>query len=175
MVKWAGWWLRSLVSWIVNSFHSLTYVITRSKGLLIPWTMKSSQGPVKFVIGCWTRPGATLAYTKKQMLEWSRSLRSLLSWIFNYFHSITCVITGSKGLLTPWTMKSSQGPVQFVIGCWTRPMTTSVYTKEQMSEWPRSLRSLVSWIFNSFHIITYVISRSKGCLHHGPRSRPKAL
>ena len=45
-----------------------------------------------------------------------------------------------KGLFTPWTMKSSQGPVKFVIGCWIRPGTTSVYTKEKMWEWPRSLR-----------------------------------
>ena len=36
-----------------------------------------------------------------------------------------------EGLFTPWTTKSSKGPVKFVIGCWTRPRTTSVYTKEQ--------------------------------------------
>ena len=31
-------------------------------------------------------------------------------------------------------MKSSQGPLRFVIGCWTRPGTTSVYTKEKKCE-----------------------------------------
>ena len=35
------------------------------------------------------------------------------------------------GMFTPWTMNSSQGPVKFVIGCWTCPGTTSVYTKEK--------------------------------------------
>ena len=37
-----------------------------------------------------------------------------------------------------WTVKSSQGPVTFVIGCWTHPGTTTVYTKEKMSKWPWS-------------------------------------
>ena len=36
------------------------------------------------------------------------------------------------GLFTPWTMKSSQVPVEFVIGCLTCPMTTSIYTKEKI-------------------------------------------
>ena len=34
-----------------------------------------------------------------------------------------------RGPLTPWTMKSSQGPVRALIGCWSRPGITSVYTK----------------------------------------------
>ena len=29
------------------------------------------------------------------------------------------------------TMKLSHGPVKFVIGCWTCPNTTSVYTKKK--------------------------------------------
>ena len=36
-----------------------------------------------------------------------------------------------QGLFTPWTMKSSQGLVNYVIGCWTRPETTLGYTKER--------------------------------------------
>ena len=36
------------------------------------------------------------------------------------------------GLFTPWTMKSSQGLVKYVIGCWTCPKTTSIYTKEKV-------------------------------------------
>jgi hypothetical protein len=44
------------------------------------------------------------------------------------------------GLFTLCTMKLSQGPVKYVIGCWTRHWTTSVYTKEKMSKWPWSLR-----------------------------------
>ena len=31
-------------------------------------------------------------------------------------------------------MKSSQGPVKSMIGCWTRPKTTSIYTKEKKCE-----------------------------------------
>ena len=47
------------------------------QGLFTPWTMKSSQGHVKFVIGCWTCPGTTLVCTKgKKMLEWPWSSRS---------------------------------------------------------------------------------------------------
>ena len=46
------------------------------------------------------------------------------------------------GLFTPWIMKSSKGPIKFVIGCWTPPMTTLVYTKEKMSKWPWSSRSI---------------------------------
>ena len=38
-------------------------------------------------------------------------------------------------------MTSSQGLVKFMIGCWTRPGTTLVNTKEKMSEWPWSSRS----------------------------------
>ena len=34
-----------------------------------------------------------------------------------------------QGSLTPWTMRSSQGPGQYVIGCWTWSGTTLVYTK----------------------------------------------
>ena len=34
--------------------------------LFTPWTMKSSQGHVKFVIGSWIRPGITLAHTKAE-------------------------------------------------------------------------------------------------------------
>ena len=41
-----------------------------------------------------------------------------------------------KGLFTPWTIKLSRGLVKFVIGCWTHPATTSIYTKEKMSKWP---------------------------------------
>ena len=35
----------------------------------------------------------------------------------------------SNRLFTPWIMKSSQGLVKHVIGCWTRPKMTSVYTE----------------------------------------------
>ena len=47
-------------------------------------------------------------------------------------------IMSLEWLFTPWTMKSSQGLVKIVIGCWTHPGTTSVYTKEKMSKWPWS-------------------------------------
>ena len=40
-----------------------------------------------------------------------------------------------KGLVTPWTMKSSQGHVKSAIGCWIRPGTTLVDTKEIINVW----------------------------------------
>ena len=46
-----------------------------------------------------------------------------------------------QGLFTPWTMKSSQGLVKYVIGCCTRLGTTLVHTKEKTWEWPWSSRS----------------------------------
>ena len=42
------------------------------------------------------------------------------------------------GWFTPWTMKSSQGPVICGIGYWLRHGTTSVYTKEKKSQCPWS-------------------------------------
>jgi hypothetical protein len=42
----------------------------------------------------------------------------------------TCVY---QRMFTPRTMKSSQGPIKYVIGCLTRLKTTSIYTKEKMS------------------------------------------
>ena len=54
------------------------------------------------------------------------------------------------GSFTPWTMKSSQGTIKYVIGCWTRPDTTSVYTKGKMPRWPWSSRS-PTYIFKGLH------------------------
>ena len=34
------------------------------------------------------------------------------------------------GMFTPWNMKLFHGSVKIVIGCWTHPGTTSVYSKE---------------------------------------------
>ena len=47
---------------------------------------------------------------------------------------IPCVRNAAcpKGMFTPRTMKSSQGLLKFVIGCWTRLGITSVYTKEKI-------------------------------------------
>ena len=47
----------------------------------------------------------------------------------------------SKGRFTLWTMKLDQGVVRTLIGCWTRPETTSVCTKEKMAEGPWRSRS----------------------------------
>ena len=50
---------------------------SKAKGWFTPSAMKSSQGPIKYVIGCWTQRGTTLVYTKgKKMLEWPWILRS---------------------------------------------------------------------------------------------------
>ena len=43
----------------------------------------------------------------------------------------TLPIVPIKGLFIPWTMKSAQGPLKFVIGSWTCPKFTSVYSKEK--------------------------------------------
>ena len=56
--------------------------------------------------------------------------------------------------------------VIYVIGCWARPGTTSVYTKEKMSEWPWSLRSSKD-IFKGLH---YPLTWSNGlCGGRGKR------
>ena len=47
----------------------------------------------------------------------------------------------NKGRFTLWTMKSSHGRLSDVIGRWSHPWTTWVYTKEKMAKWPRRLRS----------------------------------
>ena len=72
--------------------------------LFKPWTMRSSQGLVKFVVGCWTHPGTTLINTKEKMSEWTWSSRSpkgifkglhyLLTWS-NWF----CGGRGKRGAL----------------------------------------------------------------------------
>jgi hypothetical protein len=41
----------------------------------------------------------------------------------------------TKGWFTLWTMKSSLGRLSDVIGRWSCPGTTWVYTKEKMAEW----------------------------------------
>ena len=63
-------------------------------------------------------------------------------------------MSGCKGLFTSWTMKSSQGPIKIVIGCWARPGTTSVYTKGNMSEWPWSSRSSTNIFWGLLHPLT---------------------
>ena len=54
-------------------------------------------------------------------------------------------------------MKSSQGLVKFVISCWTRPRTTSGYSKEKWSKWPWSSRPV-----RKIHFKAYIIH------WHGP-------
>ena len=64
------------------------------------------------------------------------------------------------------TMKSSQDPIKFVIGYWTRPVTTSDYTKEIMSKWSWSSRSPKD-IFKGLH---YLLTWSNGfCSGRGKR------
>jgi hypothetical protein len=62
--------------WGVDITEFNVYQCCTSKGWFTPWTMKSSQGPVKFVIGCWPYPGTTFIHTKEKMLEWSWSSKS---------------------------------------------------------------------------------------------------
>ena len=46
-----------------------------------------------------------------------------------------------KGRFTQWTMKLSHGDLRALIGCWSRPETTSVYTTKKMVEGSWTLRS----------------------------------
>ena len=58
----------------------------------------------------------------------------------------------SKGLFTLWTMKLSQGPVKFVIGCWTRPKTSLVYTKEKNCQSDYGVRGPQKTYFKAYII-----------------------
>ena len=100
-----------------------------------------------------------ITYTKTLIIH-----RSILFYLF-ILKSNT-----NEGLFTPWTMKSSQGPVKYVIGCWPRPGTTSVYTKgKKMFEWPWSSRSPKD-IFQGLH---YPVTCSNGfCGGRGKRGAP---
>jgi hypothetical protein len=51
------------------------------------------------------------------------------------------VIWQLKGWFTLWTMKLDQGSVRELIGCWSCPETTSVYTKKTIAEGPWRSRS----------------------------------
>ena len=68
------------------------------------------------------------------------------------------IVSDTKKVFTPWTMKSSQSHVKYVIGCWTCPKTTSIYTKEKMLECSLSLRFSKD-IFQGLH---YPLTWSKG-------------
>jgi hypothetical protein len=51
------------------------HVTKLNKGPFTLWTMKLSQGLVKFVIGCWTHPTVPSVHTKTKMSEWPWSSR----------------------------------------------------------------------------------------------------
>ena len=80
-------------------------------GLFTSWTMKLSQGSVKFVVGCWTRTGNTLVYTKEEMSDWPWSSRSpkyiceclhyLLTWSNGF-----CGERGKRGIV----VENKSGP-----------------------------------------------------------------
>jgi hypothetical protein len=54
-------------------------------------------------------------------------------WLLNFKHS--------QGQFTLWTMNLDQGFVRQLIGCWSCPGTTSVYTKKKLAEVPWRSRS----------------------------------
>ena len=56
-------------------------------------------------------------------------------------------------MFTPWTMKSSQVFVNYVIGYWIRLGTSSLYTKENIRGWPWSLRCPIDIIFKVLHFL----------------------
>ena len=56
--------------------------------------------------------------------------------------------------LRAWTMKSSQGIVKSVIGCWSPPGTTSVYTKEEKCQSDHGVWDLQKTYFKA-HIIQW--------------------
>ena len=93
----------------------------------------------------------------------------LWALIISWSQLLARVWSGPKGLFTPWTMKSSQGLVKIVIGCWTRPGATTVRSKEKMSEWSWSSRPLKD-IRQGLH---YSLTWSKG--YCGGRGKRDAL
>ena len=73
----------------------------------------------------------------------------------------------NKGWFTLWTMKSDQGVVRALIGCWTCPGIISVYTKEQMAAGPWRSRSPKY----SFQDLVNALTWSNGfCSERGKRS-----
>jgi hypothetical protein len=50
--------------------------------------------------------------------------------------ALVSIINRCKSWSTLWTMKSDQGDVSVLVGCWNRPGTTSVYTTEKMADGP---------------------------------------
>ena len=69
--------------------------------------------------------------------------RKHTSWKFVLFSELR------KGLFTPWTMKSSQGHVIYVIGCWTHPGTTMVYTKTKKCQSVHGKKGLTKTCFKA--------------------------
>ena len=63
------------------------------RGCLHYGIIKSSQGYVKFGIGCWTCPKTTPIYTKETMSVWPCSSRSPK----DIFRSLHCPLTWSNG------------------------------------------------------------------------------
>ena len=105
----------------------------------------------------WCLPRIHIYVFKKSILE-TMFITSLLYFWYTYVNvmiSMRQVITNSfpKDRLNVWYLilllrgclhqghELSQGPIKFVVGCWTCLGTTLVYTKEKMSEWPWSSRS----------------------------------
>ena len=60
------------------------------------------------------------------------------SWALTILWSqvLALVWSDPKGRFTLWPRKLDQGIVRALIGCWSCPMTTSVYTKEKIVEGP---------------------------------------
>ena len=78
--------------------------------------------------------GIALSYVGKWKMEAIPMLP--LAWLMVWFDLLV------RGCLhASWAMKSFQGLVKSMIGCWTRLETTLVYTKGKMWEWLWSSRS----------------------------------
>ena len=73
------------------------------------------------------------------------SVRSILIVLLNT--NCPCSVIKTKGMFPSWTMKSSLVPLKYVIGCWTRPGTTSVYIKEKNAKGIMEFEVLKRFIF----------------------------
>ena len=88
----------------------------------------------------------------------------IVTWVYFYF--LLDIRYCTKGRFTLWTRMPFHGDVRVLIGCWTRPGITSVYTNERMIKWPWMSRS-PKYIFQG--IINVLTRSNMFCSERGKR------
>ena len=79
----------------------------------------------------------TYNFQASKWLVWMDPLRAIFNSLL-YESDDSRKVT--QGWFTVWTTKSDQGAIRALIGCWTHPNTTFVYSKEKMAKGPQRLR-----------------------------------